>query len=194
MLVAIEDKLISTEIFSRKFVCDLNACKGACCVEGDNGAPLTFEEVDILEEIYEEVKPFMRPEGIAAVEETGMFYMDGFDMPATTLVNDAECAFVYFDDLGITKCAIEQAHLQGKVDWKKPISCHLYPIRTSKVGDGLALNYEEWHICKPACACGESLDVPVYRFLKEPLVRAFGDAFYSELETIERELKNQDLL
>ncbi len=194
MLVAIEDKLISTEIFTKKFVCDLNACKGACCVEGDNGAPLTFEEVDILEDIYEDVKPFMRPEGIAAVEKDGVFYMDPFNSPATTLVNDAECAFVYFDEKGITKCSIEQAYLAGKVDWKKPVSCHLYPIRVSKVGDGLALNYEEWHICKPACSCGESLNVPVYRFLKEPLIRAFGDEFYAELETIETELKNQSLL
>lgn len=194
MLVEIDDKLISTEIFSRKFVCDLNACKGACCVEGDNGAPLTMEEVDILEDIYDEVKPYMRPEGIAAVEQSGVFYMDDFNHPATTLVNDAECAFVYFDELGITKCAIEKAYMEGKVEWKKPVSCHLYPIRTSKVGDGLALNYEEWSICKPACACGDALDVPVYRFLREPLIRAFGSDFYKDLEQVESELRKQDVI
>lgn len=193
MIVAIEDKLISTEIFDRKFVCDLNACKGACCVEGDAGAPLTFEEVDIMEEILDDVKPFMRPEGIAAVEESGVFYVDQWNEPATTLVDGKECAFVYFDEQGITKCAIEQAYLTGKVTWKKPISCHLYPIRVSKLSEGLALNYEEWAICKPACACGEKLNVPVYKFLREPLIRAFGEEFYTDLEGIDETLKNADL-
>jgi hypothetical protein len=189
MIVEIDDKLISTEIFERKFVCDLNACKGACCVEGDNGAPLTLEEVDILEEIYDAVKPFMREEGIAAVEKTGVFYMDEWNEPATTLVDNQECAFVYFDEKGITKCAIEQAHLAGKVDWKKPISCHLYPIRVSKLTNNVALNYDEWNICKPACACGEQLNVPVYKFLKEPIIRAFGEEFYDDMEKVDALLK-----
>lgn len=191
MIVAVDDKLISTELFSRKFVCDLNACKGACCVEGDQGAPLTMEEVDILEEIYEEVKPFMRKEGIEAVEKEGVFYMDPWNEPATTLVNNQECAFVYFDEQGITKCSIEQAFLQGKTTWKKPISCHLYPIRVKKIGENLALNYDEWSICKPACACGEKLDVPVYKFLKEPITRAFGESFYSDLLEIDETLKKE---
>lgn len=190
MIVEIDDKLISTEIFERKFVCDLNACKGACCVEGDNGAPLTLEEVDILEEIYDAVKPFMREEGIAAVEKTGVFYMDEWNEPATTLVDNQECAFVYFDEKGITKCAIEQAHLAGKVDWKKPISCHLYPIRVSKLTNNVALNYDEWNICKPACACGEQLNVPVYKFLKEPIIRAFGEEFYDDMEKVDALLKD----
>jgi hypothetical protein len=189
MIVEIDDKLISTEIFERKFVCDLNACKGACCVEGDNGAPLTMDEVDILEEIYETVKPFMREEGIAAVEKTGVFYMDEWNEPATTLVDNQECAFVYFDEKGITKCAIEQAHLAGKVDWKKPISCHLYPIRVSKLTNNVALNYDEWNICKPACACGEQLNVPVYKFLKDPIIRAFGEEFYEDMEKVDALLK-----
>jgi Protein of unknown function (DUF3109) len=189
MIVEIDDKLISTEIFERKFICDLNACKGACCVEGDNGAPLTMDEVDILEEIYETVKPFMREEGIAAVEKTGVFYMDEWNEPATTLVDNQECAFVYFDEKGITKCAIEQAHLAGKVDWKKPISCHLYPIRVSKLTNNVALNYDEWNICKPACACGEQLNVPVYKFLKEPIIRAFGEEFYEDMEKVDALLK-----
>lgn len=188
MLVQIDDKILSTELFERKFVCDLNACKGACCVEGDAGAPLTLEEVDILEEIYEDVKPYMRQEGIAAVEEEGVFYMDMTNEPATTLVNGAECAFVYFDDQGITKCAIEKAYLEGKTTWKKPISCHLYPIRVKDLGDSIALNYDEWPICKPACACGEKLDVPVFRFLKEPLIRAYGEEFYNDLLQVEKEL------
>lgn len=191
MIVSIDDKLISTEIFDRKFVCDLNACKGACCVEGDQGAPLTMEEIDILEDIYADVKPFMRPEGIAEVEKNGVFYMDPWNEPATTLVNNQECAFVYFDDQNITKCAIEQAFLAGKVTWKKPISCHLYPIRLKKIGEETALNYDEWSICKPACACGEKLDVPVYKFLKEPIIRAFGESFYSDLEGIDKTLREE---
>lgn len=189
MIVEIDNKLISTEIFDRKFVCDLNACKGACCVEGDNGAPLTMEEVDILEEIYDQVKPFMREEGITAVEKSGVFYMDQWNEPATTLVDNQECAFVYFDEKGITKCAIEQAHLAGKVDWKKPVSCHLYPIRVSKIAENFALNYDEWNICKPACACGEQLNVPVYKFLKEPIIRAFGEEFYDDMEKVDALLK-----
>lgn len=198
MLVQIDDKILSSELFERKFVCDLNACKGACCIEGDAGAPLTLEEVDILEDIYDHVVPYMRPEGIAAVEKEGVFYMDHTNEPATTLVNGAECAFVYFDKQGITtaegssvaKCAIEKAYLEGKTSWKKPISCHLYPIRVSQVGDMTALNYNEWKICEPACSCGEALDVPVFRFLKEPIVRAFGAEFFDDLVQVEKSLQD----
>lgn len=191
MLVEIEDKVVSLDIFEKKFVCDLNACKGACCVEGDSGAPLTIDEIDILEEDLEKIKPYMRAEGIAAVEKTGVFYMDWDNEPVTTLVNEKECAFVYFDEKGITKCAIEQAHKDGKTDFKKPISCHLYPIRVQKYKDFTALNYNEWNICKPACSCGESLNVKVYQFLKEPITRAFGEQFFEELKLVDAELENQ---
>lgn len=191
MLVEIGDKIVSTQIFERKFVCDLNACKGACCIEGDAGAPLKLEEIDQLEDDLELIKPYMRPEGIAAVEENGVFYMDQDNEPVTTLVNDAECAFVFFDEQGITKCAVEAAFLDGKTTFKKPISCHLYPIRVKQFNDYQALNYDQWSICAPACACGESLNVPVFRFLKEPLVRAFGESFFKELEVVDLELKSQ---
>lgn len=191
MLVEIGDKVVSTQIFERKFVCDLNACKGACCVEGDAGAPLTFEEVSILEDDLEAIKPFMRKEGIEAIEKTGVFYMDQDNEPVTTLVNNSECAFVYFDEKGITKCAIEQAHKEGKTDFKKPISCHLYPIRVKKFNDFKALNYDKWHICDPACSCGESLNVPVFKFLKEPIIRAFGEEFFQELLIVDEEIKKQ---
>ena len=191
MLIELKDKVVSTQIFERKFVCDLNACKGACCIEGDSGAPLTLEEIDLIEDDLEEIKPYMRPEGIAAVEKTGVFYMDQENEPVTTLINGGECAIVYFDDQGITKCSIEQAHRDGKTAFKKPISCHLYPIRVKKYNDFTALAYNEWHICSPACACGEKLDVPVFRFLKEPIIRAFGEAFFNELEIVDQEIKNQ---
>lgn len=188
MLVEIDDKIVSTQIFERKFVCDLNACKGACCIEGDAGAPLTLEEVDILEDTLEVIKPYMREEGIKAVEEQGVFYMDQDNEPVTTLVNEAECAFVYFDEKGITKCAVEQAHIDGKSDFKKPISCHLYPIRVKQYDEFQGLNYDVWDICAPACDCGEQLNVPVFRFLKEPLVRAFGSEFFKELEIVSKEM------
>lgn len=190
MLVEIGDKIISTQIFEEKFVCDLNACKGACCIEGDAGAPLTFEEVSKLEDDLEKIKPYMRQEGIDAVEEQGVFYMDQDNEPVTTLVNGKECAFVYFDENGITKCSVEQAHKEGKTDFKKPISCHLYPIRVKKFNELQALNYDRWDICQPACACGSELNVPVFKFLKEPLIRAFGEEFYGELEEVAKELKD----
>ncbi len=191
MLIEVKDKVVSTQIFERKFVCDLNACKGACCIEGDAGAPLTLDEIDVIEEDLEAIKPYMRPEGIAAVEESGVFYMDIDNEPVTTLVNGKECAFVYFDENGITKCSIEQAHKDGKTDFKKPISCHLYPIRAKKFNEFTALSYNEWDICAPACACGEELNVSVYRFLKEPIIRAYGEDFYKELETVDKEIAEQ---
>lgn len=191
MLVEVDGKVISSEIFERKFVCDLSACKGACCIEGDAGAPLTMEEVSILEDNLEAIKPYMRDEGLAIVEKQGVFYMDQDNEPVTSLVNNAECAFVYFDDQGITKCSVEKAHKEGKTDFKKPISCHLYPIRTKEYKDFTALNYDVWKICEPACACGDKLDVPVYKFLKEPLVRAYGETFFDELDVIADELKKR---
>lgn len=194
MLIEIQNHIVSTELFEQKFVCDLQACKGACCVEGDAGAPLTLEEVDLLEENLQEILPFMRKEGIESVDKTGVFYMDEDNEPVTTLVDGKECAFVYFDEQGITKCAVETAYKSGKTTFHKPISCHLYPIRVKKLYDQLALNYDRWPICKPACSCGDALNVPVYRFLREPIIRRFGSSFYSEMELVEQELRQQNLL
>lgn len=193
MLIEVQDKVVSTQIFEEKFVCDLNACKGACCIEGDAGAPITDEEISILEDDLEHIYPYMRKEGIEAVEKQGVFYIDQSNEASTTLVNEAECAFVYFDEKGITKCAIEQAHKDGKTELKKPISCHLYPIRVVQYPDFKAINYDRWKICAPACTCGSKLDVQVYKFLKEPIIRAFGESFYEELEIIDKELKNSQI-
>lgn len=187
-MISIDDKLISEEIFEKKFVCDLNACKGSCCIEGDAGAPLEMEEVSILEDIYDEVKPYMRPDGIAEVEKSGVFYMDIDNEPVTALVNGKECAFVHFDEQGITKCAIETAWRDGKINFRKPISCHLYPIRTIKLSQGEGINYHKWPICAPACDCGEKLDVKVYRFLKEPIERKWGAEFFKALEAADQHL------
>lgn len=195
-MIDIDGKLISEELFTRKFVCDLAACKGACCVEGDAGAPLEDDELSILDDIYHDVKPYMRKEGIEVVEREGKYTKDSFDGAwVTPLVNNAECAYVTFDDNGIAKCAIEQAYNDKKIDFKKPISCHLYPIRVSKLRAGEALNYNEWNICKPACSCGDQLNVKVYQFLKEPISRKYGAEFFEQLkqadELFEMYQKNQ---
>lgn len=188
-MLEIDKKLISLDVFEKKFVCDLTACKGACCVEGDAGAPLTFEEVDILEEDLDKIKPYMRKEGIEAVEKDGVFYMDFDNVPVTTLVNGKECAFVRFDEKGTALCSVEDAYNDGKIEFKKPISCHLYPIRVAQLREYEAVNYNEWDICKPACDCGSKLNVPVYKFLKEPIIRKWGEEFFNELEIAAKELE-----
>ncbi len=182
-MIAIDQTLISEDLLDKKFVCDLNACKGACCVAGDSGAPLDKEELPILESILDKVKPYMVKKGIAAIEKYGPYVVDGDGDYTTTLVSEgAECTFVYFDETKTAKCAIEQAYNDGKVDWKKPISCHLYPVRISRHKGYDAVNYNKWDVCKPACECGKKLDVPVYRFLKEPLIRKYGKNWYKQLE------------
>jgi len=179
-MIQVEDKIISLDVFEKQFVCDLNACKGACCVEGDSGAPLTVEEEKKLNTIYEKVKPYMREEGISEIEKMGVAVFDSEGELTTPLVNNRECAFVTFEN-GITKCTIEKAYLDDKIEFKKPISCHLFPIRIKEYCDFDAVNYEEFKICEPACKCGSKLEVPVYVFLKEPLIRKYGEAWYKEL-------------
>ena len=179
-MIQVEDKILSIEIFKKQFVCDLNACKGACCVEGDSGAPLLKEEEKILEEIYKKVKPYMRKESVIEIENQGVAVYDSDGDLTTPLVNNRECAFAIFEN-GITKCTIEKAYLDSKIDFKKPISCHLFPIRIKEYGDFDAVNYEEIQICKPACECGSKLKIPIYTFLKEPLIRKYGESWYKEL-------------
>tara|TARA_X000000950_G_C13504071_1_gene492955 strand:+ start:40 stop:618 length:579 start_codon:yes stop_codon:yes gene_type:complete len=191
-MVEIDDKLISLDVFEKRFVCDLSACKGACCVEGDNGAPLEEEEVGIIEDNLDAILPYMRKEGIEEVTKSGVFYMDQDNEPVTTLVNGAECAFVFFDENNITKCAIEEAYNKGDIDFKKPISCHLYPIRVAKLRNYLAVNYNKWNICNDACKLGEKLNVKTYQFLKEPIIRKFGETFYEDLEKVDAELEKRN--
>lgn len=181
-MLEIDGKIISFEVFQKKFVCDLSACKGACCVEGDSGAPLSDDEVEILEEIYPTVKPYMTAEGIAAIEAQGTSVMDWEDEYVTPLVDNKECAYVTYEN-GITKCAIEIAWKDGKIDFPKPVSCHLYPIRIKEYKEFHAVNYDKWDICKPACDCGEKLQVPVYKFVKNAIIRRYGSDFYNEMET-----------
>ncbi|MGB7393328.1 MAG: DUF3109 family protein [Pricia sp.] len=176
--------IVSEEIFENDFVCNLSACKGACCIDGNAGAPVADDETDILEEIYDKVKPFLRKEGIAAIEEQGT-YVKGEDGEwETPLVNDSECAYVTFSETGIAKFGIEEAYQQGAIPWKKPVSCHLYPIRVREYSQLTAVNYHKWEICDPACTLGEELKVPIYKFVKEALIRKFGAEWYTELEEV----------
>jgi hypothetical protein len=180
--------IVSEEILEKEFVCNLSACKGACCVDGDAGAPLDEEETRILAEIFPKVKPFLRPEGIKAIEAQGTHVVSDFGELETPLIDGKDCAYVIFD--GKTAlCGIEQAYNQGIVDWKKPVSCHLYPIRIKEYSDFSAVNYHKWHICSDACALGEELGVPVYQFVKEALIRKFGQQWFDELDKVAKELK-----
>lgn len=187
----IGDTLISEEVLSEEFVCNLTKCKGICCVEGDSGAPLNLDELPILDDIYEDVKPYLRPEGIAAIEKIGKYDMDSDGEWATPLVNGKECAYVIFDERGITKCGIEKAYEEGAVDYKKPISCHLYPVRLKEYKKFTAVNYHAWDICSDACTLGKELKVNVVHFLKDALIRKFGQEWYDELLLIDKEYHEQ---
>lgn len=176
--------IVSEEIIENDFVCNLTACKGACCVDGNAGAPVADDETNILADIYGKVKPFLRKEGIAAIEEQGAFVKGDDGEWETPLVNGSECAYVTFSDNGTAKCGIEEAYEQGAVSWKKPVSCHLYPVRVREYTKLTAVNYHKWEICDPACALGEELKVPIYKFVKEALIRKFGAGWYAELEEV----------
>lgn len=172
---------MSDDIKEKEFVCNLEKCKGACCVEGDFGAPLEDDELPILREIYERVKPYLSEAGIRAIERQGTYVLDDDGDFSTPTIGGRECAYSVYDEKGVLKCGIEQAWLDGKISWKKPISCHLYPIRVTKKKNFEALNYHKWSICSPACALGKELQVPLYKFLKDALVRRYGQAWYDEL-------------
>jgi hypothetical protein len=176
--------IVSEEIIEKDFVCNLSSCKGACCVDGDAGAPLELDETKILESIYSKVKPFLRKEGIAAIEAQGKFTTNDFGEHETPLIDGADCAYVFFDKKGTALCAIEEAYNQGVIDWKKPVSCHLYPIRVKDYTEFSAVNYHKWEICDDACSLGKELQVPVYKFVKQALIRKFGEDWYMELEKV----------
>lgn len=179
-MLIVGDCIISENIADRCFCCDLAQCKGECCVEGDCGAPLEEAEIAVLQEIYPKVKPYMTKEGIAVVERHGVSALDNADEPCTPLVDNRECAYVVWEE-GLALCAIEKAYFDGKIDFRKPISCHLYPIRIDDYGHFKALNYHEWDVCRCAVAKGKECGEPLYSYLKEPLIRKFGEAWYEEL-------------
>jgi len=185
-VIAIDNKLVSDEIAEKQFVCDLNKCKGGCCEDGDSGAPLELSELDELIHNYEIIKPYLTEAGIKAIEQQGKYMYNRDFGWVTPTINGEMCAYGHKDANGIIKCAIETAYHEGKLSWKKPISCHLFPIRVkrSEADKNLEyLNYEPRHdLCKAACKLGKRLQVPVYVFLKEALIRKYGEEFYKALE------------
>lgn len=178
------DTLISLNVLEKDFVCNLAACKGRCCIEGDFGAPLEEDELDELNENLEGIMPYMDEEGLELLAQDGYSETDPDGDLVTTCRSDGACVFATQDEKGVYACSIELAHKEGKSSFKKPISCHLYPIRLNSVASYTALNYSSWDICDPACKLGSELNVPVYKFLKEPLIRRFGKEYYQDLEAI----------
>ena len=184
-MIAIENVLINDEVIEAKFVCDLDKCKGGCCEDGDAGAPLEKEERKILDKHFNVIKPYLTKEGLAEIQSQGRYLYDREFGWVTPTVGGKICAYGFRDDKGIIKCGIEQAYNDGKLPWKKPISCHLYPIKISKRKEYTNLNYEPRDVlCNPACALGKKLKVPVYQFLKEAIVRKFGEEFYAALHQV----------
>lgn len=180
-ILAIGDKLISGAIGDQHFLCNLAACKGACCVEGDVGAPLEEEELAVLENIYDQIDPYLAPKGKKAIKEQGKYVQIKGEGYLTPLVDGRECAYAIFEENGTAKCGIEKAYMEGKVSFRKPISCHLYPIRVTNKIEFDFLNYDEWDICSPACSNGTHANMKIYEFTKAALVRKYGETFYNEL-------------
>lgn len=191
-MIAIDDILVSDEVISEQFVCDLNKCKGGCCEDGDSGAPLTNEELQLLRDFIDDIKPYMTPEGLSVIEKEGLYKYDQEFGWVTPTIGGKMCVYGYRDQQGIIKCGIEQAWLDKKITWKKPISCHLFPIKVtkSKRQKQEYVNYEPREdLCKAACKLGKNLKVPVYVFLKDALIRKYGPEFYATLEATALHIK-----
>lgn len=185
-MIVIGKTVLSDDIADNFFLCDLNKCKGGCCVEGDLGAPLELQELPILDAIYEQVKPYLTPAGQKAIEQQGKYVLDEDKEYSTPTIHGKECAYASYDEKGILRCGIEQAYMDGKTTFQKPVSCHLYPIRVTKYDNYFALNYDRWEICLPACELGRKTKTPLYKFLKDALIRKFGEDWYNKLsDTIE---------
>jgi hypothetical protein len=181
-MLEIGKTIISLDILEKHFLCDLLKCKGVCCEEGDSGAPLTKDEAKKLEEVYPFVQEFLSDQNNESIKNQGLYFVDYDGDLVTSLVNNHECVFTFRDENGILKCAIEKAYLDGKIDFRKPISCHLFPIRIKEYKRFDAVNYEKLEICKPGRMCGAAEKIPLYKFLKEPLIRKYGGEWYAQLE------------
>ena len=189
-MVEIQNTLVSLDIFQVQFCCDLASCKGACCIEGDAGAPVSLDEVEGLEEAADIVWDELSRKAQRIIKNEGVVYPDAVGELVTSIVDGRDCVFTCHHD-GCCYCAIDKAYREGRCTHNKPLSCHLYPIRLKKMGDYTAVNYHQWGICQPALALGKKLNLPLYKFLKEPLIRAFGQSWYDELELTASELKKQ---
>lgn len=194
LMVQIDDVIVSLDVFREKFLCDLHACKGECCIEGDAGAPVELEEVEKLEEVLPVIWDDLAPEAQEVINRQGVVYTDEEGDLVTSIVNGKDCVFTCYDEKGYCYCAIEKAYREGKCNFYKPISCHLYPIRIGDYGPYKAVNYHRWDVCKAAVLLGKKENLPVYKFLKEPLIRKFGAEWYQELENVAKELEAQHLI
>ena len=191
-MVQIDDVVVSLDVFREKFICNLDACKGQCCIEGDAGAPLEEEEVAELEKVLPVIWDQLSPQAREIIDRQGVCYTDQDGDLVTSIVNGKDCVFTCYDEKGCCYCAIEKACRDGKVDFYKPVSCHLYPIRVGNYGPYKAVNYHRWDVCKAAVILGQKENVPVYKFLKEPLIRKFGEAWYNEMESVAEELRKSN--
>ena len=180
-MIQIQDTILSDEIFEECFICDLCKCKGQCCVDGESGAPLTHEEFEQIQRILPEIWDDLSLKAKEVIEKQGIAYTDYDGELVTSIINGDECVFTYFDSDGICRCAIDKAYRDGKIDVQKPVSCHLYPIRVTQYKDYSAVNYHQWSVCKPAVKLGRKENVKIYQFLKEPLIRRFGQEWYDEV-------------
>lgn len=193
-MVQIDDVIVSLDVLQKQFICDLSVCKGACCIEGDAGAPVEQEEVPLLEEVLPLVWDDLADDARAEIEKNGVVYVDEEGDLVTSIVHGKDCVFTCYDKEGNCFCAIEKAYRAGKTNFYKPISCHLYPIRIGDYGVYKAVNYHQWDICQCARTLGKKEGVSVYQFLKEPLIRKFGQAWYDELVNVADELKRQGMI
>lgn len=192
-MIQIGDVVVSFDIFREKFCCNLASCKGECCVEGDAGAPVESEEVAELEKVLPVIWDELSDEARKVIRKQGVVYKDIDGDLVTSIVNSKDCVFTCYDEKGCCYCAIEKAFREGKVDFYKPVSCHLYPIRIEKYGPYQAVNYHRWDICKAAVLLGRKNGSSLYQFLKEPLIRKFGKEWYEELEIAAEELKERGI-
>lgn len=190
-MIIVDDALISEDILEKKFICQLDKCKGACCVQGDAGAPLAHKELNEIESRLDKIQPYMTSESVDKIKNDGFFTRDPEGDLVTECLEDGACVFVNYKDDGTTECAIERAYLAGDIDYKKPISCHLYPIRANKFGTYIAMNYHHWDICRDACIAGEEQKLPVYKFLREALTRKMGEAWYQKLDEIAQDWERE---
>ena len=194
-MLQVGDVILSTELLTEYFCCDLDRCHGACCVEGDAGAPVTLDEVAEMERVYPDIEADLAPAARDVVARQGMAYVDKTGELVTSIVDGRECIFACCGDGGCTLCASDRAYRQQRTTWDKPISCALYPIRERRFAGGLVgLSYHRWDICQPARQLGRTLRLPIYQFLREPLVRRFGQAWYDELEQTVTELRKHRYL
>ena len=186
-MIQIEDTIISPDLIECYFHCDLTQCKGACCIEGEAGAPLEREELDILRKILPAIWRDLLPEAQAIINKQGVGYRDIENEPVTSIINGKNCVFTCYDSAGVCQCAIEKAYNEGRISFIKPISCHLYPIRVKRYKNYYAVNYSRWKICRAAEISGKQKQLPVYQFLREPLIRKFGEEWYQALDLCAKE-------